>query len=1510
MDRRFVTGCLLSLVWIPYSCSLAFAAAQSAPPRQLGNREPNGITTTSGELAPAGVTHDSQDVPRDSTTRKLEGIEGHHEKEHDPPADAGVIAAQLTSPAAVITRGRFTSYQVNVNAQGNNIIGDASNEPSLAVDPTNPNIMAIGWRHFDTIASNFRQAGIAYTTDGGLNWTFPDVLDRGQFRSDPVLRSDRGGIFYYSSLSTLESIEVFRSFDGGVTWGIPVPAFGGDKQWIAVDRTLGSGSGHLYQIWNVQFSCCEPNDFTRSIDVAQSFQGPFAVEPTSMKWGTMDVGPDGTLFLGGATLSQSAHLVGRSSNAREPLQVPTFDFVKTVELGGVTAFASGPNPAGLLGQVSIAVNQSQGPSRGHVYLLASVNPPGADPLDIMFSRSEDAGQTWSTPVRVNDDDPQNEAWQWFGTMSVSPNGRIDVVWNDTRNTGVVNLSETFYAYSRDGGRSWTKSVPINPVFNSHHGWPQQNKLGDYYDMNSDNTGANLAYAATFNDGLGGQTEQDVYFVRLEADCNDNGIPDDEDIAGPDVEDCDNNGIPDDCQEDCNKNGIADACEIADGTGFDCNENRILDECETTFDCTQIRITEDGPPCLEVEITLPGENEHGDITLIGPSVPAQITFEFLNTSCQPGGLIEVFLNDTSLASTDPDPTNACDCAAAVRSIVIDDAVLIESVWNTGGTNILRFVLTGPDEDLAWVRALLQTGADAKTVCLFDPSFGMCMNTSLCSHATVGAPLDESALATFERELVSVAYANSILPETIDIENLPDGDYEFCISSTSQLTAQPESITFEALNTSCDPGGVFEFFLNGISVGTVDADPTDGCTCNALVQAFSVTDPSLLSNWVLGGTNTLRATMTGGSENLAWIRAQISDGVTSFTSCIFATGIGCTDLSLCAHSFVSSPIDATIEAMFSTLVACRDFEKFGERLVSLNTDCPIISFETCRIGEWDGYDGLYADVWAEGNFAYIPNWGNDGNAARVHIIDISNPILPVLANTFMIPPPNDFASPQDVKVSNGLLYIALEADSNDGVAIVDVRDPLSPVLLTMVTVPGFNSPHNIFVDKGYLYVIDGTSIAIVDLTTFNPDSPPANPITTAKWVLNDVGQAVVHDITVKNGRLYAAAWDSLQIFDVTSIATEAPTFLGSTPGSNTHSCWPTDDGQFVVTGEERPDGGITVFRITDNGGSVTLTQTDSLTLEGAFSVHNQVVIGNRLFNSWYERGLQVFDIDPDTGRLHFLAEFDTSGSGFGNWGVYPFLGEDRILLSDMEEGLLIVSLLMEGEPCACPDSTPAVAETIAPGGGPAVPNIKMRVLSFSAGDRQRSQAIRVTLVDLPAPFDIFNTTGLWVTALQSICENSGRFDCPPPDFERSSFWTATLGCDPVYRDWSDTNPLHISHPLIVPGATYAVEVIDEGCDLAANIGFSQSLLMVTSIWGDLVENCSVLPCGPPDGSVDIVTDVSAIIDKFRNLPGAPSKTRCDLEPAVLDWLINISDATFALDAFVAKPFPFNEIPEQCP
>ncbi len=325
----------------------------------------------------------------------------------------------------------------------------------------------------------------------------------------------------------------------------------------------------------------------------------------------------------------------------------------------------------------------------------------------------------------------------------------------------------------------------------------------------------------------------------------------------------------------------------------------------------------------------------------------------------------------------------------------------------------------------------------------------------------------------------------------------------------------------------------------------------------------------------------------------------------------------------------------------------------------------------LGQWDGYNGTYADVWGDGDFAYVGHFGGP----HVNIVDITDPANPV-GFEYPLPPPNTSASAQDVKVADGLLFIGLESSGAASVHIVDVRDPLNPSPVVDIAIDGFSAIHNVFYDNGFLYMADSgtTRVGIFDRTGLDPDNPPAAPITSMTWLLEDVGSSFVHDVTVKDGRLYACAWDSgLWIYDVSNVANELPAFLGSTPdgGQSTHSCWPTDNGDYVVSGEERQGGGIKVYRITDNGDSLTLELTDSFAVptNEAFSVHNQVIQGYRLYNSWYTAGMLVFDIDPDTGLLYLFATYDP-GESF--WGVYPLFGPGRVLLSNMSTGLHVVSV----------------------------------------------------------------------------------------------------------------------------------------------------------------------------------------------------------------------------------------------
>jgi hypothetical protein len=174
--------------------------------------------------------------------------------------------AVAVSPALVSQFGVYASYQVNVNASGNNIVGDAANEPSICIDPNNSNRMSVGWRQFDTVASNFREAGFAYTTNGGTRWIAPGVLQNNVFRSDPVLNSDTAGRFFYLTLLQSFFCELWRSLNGGASWSMLAPADGGDKQWFTVDKTNSSGRGFQYQFWSTDGNNFGGRQFSRSIN--------------------------------------------------------------------------------------------------------------------------------------------------------------------------------------------------------------------------------------------------------------------------------------------------------------------------------------------------------------------------------------------------------------------------------------------------------------------------------------------------------------------------------------------------------------------------------------------------------------------------------------------------------------------------------------------------------------------------------------------------------------------------------------------------------------------------------------------------------------------------------------------------------------------------------------------------------------------------------------------------------------------------------------------------------------------------------------------------------------------------------------------------------------------------------------------------------------------------------------------------------------------------------------------
>ena len=449
------------------------------------------------------VAADEPDPRRPLPTEPLE--------EYDMPPAPSPLWGTGVSPGMISVHDQFTSHQVNVNNAGMNITGDAANEPSISVDPTDHNRITIGWRQFNSVTSNFRQAGVAWTNNAGATWTFPGVLENNVFRSDPVLVADDTGRFFYNSLLQSFFDNIWRSLDGGQTWTNlqgAGNATGGDKQWHGIDNTNSTGHGFQYQAWSTAGNNFQGRQFSRSIDGGVTWMNPINI-PHSPQWGTLDVDSTGNLFIGGVQTAIDQVWCIRSTNAKNGAVTPTFDQSTAVNMGGIFGMSQAINPEGLVGQLFLAVDRSGTATNNNIYMQASLRPTGAtNGADVMFVRSTDGGVTFSAPKRINDDAINHAKWHWMSTFSVAPNGRLDSVWLDTRNAANNTDSQLFYSYSLDGGVTWSPNISVSNLFNPFLGYPQQNKMGDYMTMVSDNTGADVAYAATFNN------EEDVYHIRV------------------------------------------------------------------------------------------------------------------------------------------------------------------------------------------------------------------------------------------------------------------------------------------------------------------------------------------------------------------------------------------------------------------------------------------------------------------------------------------------------------------------------------------------------------------------------------------------------------------------------------------------------------------------------------------------------------------------------------------------------------------------------------------------------------------------------------------------------------------------------------------------------------------------------------------------------------------------------------------------------------------------------------
>lgn len=245
-----------------------------------------------------------------------------------------------------------------------------------------------------------------------------------------------------------------------------------------------------------------------------------------------------------------------------------------------------------------------------------------------------------------------------------------------------------------------------------------------------------------------------------------------------------------------------------------------------------------------------------------------------------------------------------------------------------------------------------------------------------------------------------------------------------------------------------------------------------------------------------------------------------------------------------------------------------------------------------------------------------------------------------------------------------YAYISNETGNGIAIVDMSNPLAPFLVREHTT-GFTTCHSLHMDEaaGILYCNGTTNgLRLLDVAA-NPTTPPTRATFTSYYV---------HDSYSRDGRAYfAAVFDGfVSVMDVSSLPTITELSRVTTPGSATHNCWLTPDSRYLLTTDETSGGFLTVYDVSNPLQPVYVSQFEDPEDPGS-SVHNVQVVGDFAYNSWYTSGLQILDVrEPASpSRVGFYDTFPGGGLYSGAWGVYPHQPSGAIYISDMSTGLYV-------------------------------------------------------------------------------------------------------------------------------------------------------------------------------------------------------------------------------------------------
>ena len=321
---------------------------------------------------------------------------------------------------------------------------------------------------------------------------------------------------------------------------------------------------------------------------------------------------------------------------------------------------------------------------------------------------------------------------------------------------------------------------------------------------------------------------------------------------------------------------------------------------------------------------------------------------------------------------------------------------------------------------------------------------------------------------------------------------------------------------------------------------------------------------------------------------------------------------------------------------------------------------VSSNMSLFGTWNNRSN-YGDIWgyadANTGIEYALMCARDEGLS---IIDITNEPVEV----GFVSSDGNGVDAKDVKVYDTYAVLISEREP---AKVIDLSDPANPIVVSTIHFGNSSTDggaHNCYIDGEYLYAIghDINGIEIYNLS--NPESPT---------LAGTYDSYYYHDLYVKNGIAYGAAiyGEGIDIIDVSDFSQMELLANFNYEGSGAHNCWTTEDGNYVIVGDEIGDGNWTrIFDIQDLN---NITMVSEFIVDAESAVHNSYVKGDLLYIGHYTEGVRIVDLSDPTNPVE-IAYYDTYPKNIygykGCWSVYPYFESGKIIASDLQSGLFVL------------------------------------------------------------------------------------------------------------------------------------------------------------------------------------------------------------------------------------------------